>query len=411
MVHSAFGINICPESVLLRRAVHISAILASANRVRNSSISASTSNCRQSDPSSSTFRVSWPASISFLSFSCLCCYTPPVDVSVVKRPIGTTSSSPRARVQPCQCQCPIRVTTFECRFPLRFRMSDANPSPDRYAETIRRNELIGRKVTAPISFSATDFRAPKMDLVIQAYSFKDEKTRDGPNCAIPRECIPSWDDLAHWAGQQILEERKQPFQSAIESFIIAYSDRRGKDGRPLNNRELKLPKVCFASEIFPPSSLCPMGPVAGPGRGPNPRRLFLGCRTYSPRRETFGPTIGRCASCRTLADTNHPTVRPCRQSPEIHLHVQDLDDPALKPQQRHLLPRTQAQGRRRAPPVLGARGAPPHRQEGHGIAGTRHPQRARRLDDAERRRQIEREAAPVGLSVAADLRVSPAALE
>lgn len=84
-----------------------------------------------------------------------------------------------------------------------------------------------------------------MNLVIQQYSVEEGKTRDGPNCAIPREYIPSWDDLAHWAGKQILEERKQPFQSAIERFIIAYSD------WP-NSRDLKLPKVCLVSDWVVP---------------------------------------------------------------------------------------------------------------------------------------------------------------
>ena len=103
-----------------------------------------------------------------------------------------------------------------------------------------------------------------MDLVIQAYSVEEGKTRDGPNCAIPRECIPSWDNLARWAGQQILEERKQPFQSAIESFIVAYSDRRDREGNPLSNRDLKLPKVCLAWDFL--GLFHPMGLNAGPGR-------------------------------------------------------------------------------------------------------------------------------------------------
>lgn len=82
-----------------------------------------------------------------------------------------------------------------------------------------------------------------MELTIQEYSGPEKGApRDGPNCAIPREYIPSWGTLANWAGQQILREAGEPFQKAIESFIIVYSD------RP-NSRDLKLPKVCLASAI------------------------------------------------------------------------------------------------------------------------------------------------------------------
>ena len=80
-----------------------------------------------------------------------------------------------------------------------------------------------------------------MELDIQAYSVEDGKRRDGPNCAIPRESIPSWEVLARWAGDQILEEKKQPFHSAVANFIIAYSGRHSDRESP---RSSKLPKVC-----------------------------------------------------------------------------------------------------------------------------------------------------------------------
>lgn len=114
-----------------------------------------------------------------------------------------------------------------------------------------------------------------MNLVIQQYSVEEGKPRDGPNCAIPREHIPSWDNLAHWAGQQILEEgkTKEPFQHAIESFIIAYSDHRG----------FKLPKVCLASDFFFFLSLSLANRGGFRSRSqPNSRRLFLGCRHVTP---------------------------------------------------------------------------------------------------------------------------------
>lgn len=145
-------------------------------------------------------------------------------------------------------------------------------APDRYAETIRRHELTGRRVLAPITFT-TDPRAPKMELTIQEYSGPEKgASRDGPNCAIPREYIPSWGTLASWAGQQILREAGEPFQKAIESFIIVYSD------RP-NNRDLKLPKVCPASawclSLFRPIGSLRPGP-------PNARRLLRGRHVPPP---------------------------------------------------------------------------------------------------------------------------------
>ncbi|SPN96780.1 uncharacterized protein DNG_00300 [Cephalotrichum gorgonifer] len=95
----------------------------------------------------------------------------------------------------------------------------------RYAETIRRDELTGRTVQAPITFSETDPYAPEMNLCIQAYRVEKGKPREGPNCAIPREAIPSWDELSYWAGRQLLHEEKAPFPKAIETFIIRYSSR------------------------------------------------------------------------------------------------------------------------------------------------------------------------------------------
>ena len=124
-----------------------------------------------------------------------------------------------------------------------------------------------------------------MNLVIQQYSVEEGKPRDGPNCAIPREHIPSWDNLAHWAGQQILEEgkTKEPFQHAIESFIIAYSDHRG----------FKLPKVCLASDFFF-FSLCrwPIGVGSGPGRNQIPEGYFLAADMSPPL--PLPPTASHC---------------------------------------------------------------------------------------------------------------------
>ncbi|PKS06528.1 hypothetical protein jhhlp_007276 [Lomentospora prolificans] len=113
---------------------------------------------------------------------------------------------------------------------------------DKAGESVRRDDLTGRIVYAPITFSETDPSAPTMQLCIQAYHPEKGGRPSGPNCAIPREHIPSWGSLARWAGQQILYESKTPFRKAVETFVMAYSD------RP-NSRDYHLPKFDLVDRV------------------------------------------------------------------------------------------------------------------------------------------------------------------